>query len=52
VLHNLKLKKNLRVAVYGVFLLGIINIAFALARFLTIQLGTDQYFDTFPLVGM
>jgi hypothetical protein len=38
-------------AVYGVFFVGVINLAFAVARFLTIQLGTDQYFNTFSLVG-
>jgi hypothetical protein len=47
------MRRALKIGVYGTFFIGAINLAFALARFRVIELGTDQYsyLDIFPLIG-
>ena len=56
VLHNITIATNIKVAVYTIFLLGIFTMAFALARFVILEVvllnWVDQYFHTFSLVGM
>jgi hypothetical protein len=45
------MRRKVKVSVYCIFLLGIIDIAFSLTRFLTIQLGDSQDFRSFTIIG-
>lgn len=50
-LHKLNLRPKVRVGVYGIFLLGFIDIAFSLTRFLTIQLTKVGDFASITTIG-
>jgi heme/copper-type cytochrome/quinol oxidase subunit 4 len=52
VLQNLQVHKNTRAGVYGILLLGAVDIAISLARFLNIQLGNENNFRAMTLIGM
>ncbi|KAF5574359.1 integral membrane protein [Fusarium pseudoanthophilum] len=43
---------KVKVSVYCIFLLGIIDIAFSLTRFLTIQLGDSEDFRSFTIIEL
>lgn len=51
-LHKLNLRPKVRVGVYGIFLLGFIDIAFSLTRFLTIQLTKVGDFASITTIGL
>jgi hypothetical protein len=51
VLYELRLKRAVKLGVYGAFSLGIINLAVSLIRFLVVQLGTAGGFINFPMLG-
>lgn len=52
VLYRLQLKRGVKISVYCVFLLGVINLAFSLTRFLQIQLAVGpSSFRSFTLIG-
>ncbi|KAG5776159.1 hypothetical protein H9Q73_010168 [Fusarium xylarioides] len=51
IIHNLNMRRKVKVSVYCIFLLGIIDIAFSLTRFLTIQLGDSEDFRSFTIIG-
>ncbi|KAI1023687.1 hypothetical protein LB505_011221 [Fusarium chuoi] len=51
IIHNLNMRTKVKVSVYCIFLLGIIDIAFSLTRFLTIQLGDSEDFRSFTIIG-
>ncbi|SCV39979.1 uncharacterized protein FFB14_07356 [Fusarium fujikuroi] len=46
------MRTKVKVSVYGIFLLGIIDIAFSLTRFLTIQLGDSEDFRSFTIIEL
>ncbi|KAF5018636.1 hypothetical protein F66182_9386 [Fusarium sp. NRRL 66182] len=46
VLYKLNLRPQVKLGVYGIFLLGLIDIAFSLTRFLTIQLSNSKLWST------
>ncbi|RYP11064.1 hypothetical protein DL765_007897 [Monosporascus sp. GIB2] len=50
-LHRLQMGIRTRLGVYGVFLLGIIDIAFSLTRFLNVHLNTSGGFRPFTLIA-
>jgi hypothetical protein len=50
-LHKLNLRPKVRVGVYAVFLLGFVDIAFSLTRFLTIQLTKVGEFSSITTIG-
>ncbi|KAH7139747.1 hypothetical protein B0J13DRAFT_67579 [Dactylonectria estremocensis] len=52
ILYKLNMTKHMKVAVYSVFLLGLIDIAFSLTRFLTIQLGNEGSFRSITLIEL
>ncbi|KAH7120492.1 hypothetical protein EDB81DRAFT_914107 [Dactylonectria macrodidyma] len=52
IMYKLNMKKRTKIAVYSVFLLGLIDIAFTLTRFLTIQLGNDGSFRSITLIEL
>lgn len=52
VVQNLQMNKSARLSVYGVLLLGTIDIILSLARFLTIHLGNENNFRATTLIGM
>ncbi|KAH7141530.1 hypothetical protein B0J13DRAFT_585862 [Dactylonectria estremocensis] len=52
VVHNLQMKPRVKIGVYCVFLLGIIDIAFSLTRFLSVQLSNDDDFRSITLVEL
>ncbi|VTT60667.1 unnamed protein product [Fusarium fujikuroi] len=52
IIHNLNMRTKVKVSVYGIFLLGIIDIAFSLTRFLTIQLGDSEDFRSFTIIEL
>ncbi|KAF5535430.1 integral membrane protein [Fusarium napiforme] len=51
IIHNLNMRTKVKVSVYCIFLLGIIDIAFSLTRFLTVQLGNSEDFIPFTIIG-
>lgn len=51
VLYKLNMRKRVKIGVYCVFLLGIIDIAFSLTRFLTIQLTVVGDFRSITTIG-
>ncbi|KAF5633272.1 uncharacterized protein FTJAE_7236 [Fusarium tjaetaba] len=52
IIHNLNMRRKVKVSVYCIFLLGIIDIAFSLTRFLTIQLGDSEDFRSFTIIEL
>ncbi|KAG9498282.1 hypothetical protein J7337_011178 [Fusarium musae] len=46
------MRRKVKVGVYCIFLLGIIDIAFSLTRFLTIQLGDSEDFRSFTIIEL
>ncbi|CVL06903.1 related to integral membrane protein [Fusarium mangiferae] len=52
IIHNLNMRTKVKVSVYCIFLLGIIDIAFSLTRFLTIQLGDSEDFRSFTIIEL
>ncbi|KAG8676127.1 hypothetical protein FPOAC2_02210 [Fusarium poae] len=51
-LHKLNLRPKVRVGVYAVFLLGFVDIAFSLTRFLTIQLTKVGEFSSITTIAL
>jgi len=52
VVQNLQITKSTRVSVYGILLLGAIDIGFSITRFLIIQLSNVHEFRSITLIGM
>ena len=52
VIQDLQMNKSARLSVYGVLLLGAVDIILSLARFLTIHLGNENNFRAITLIGM
>lgn len=52
VLHKLNMRTRVKISVYCVFLLGLVDIAMSLTRFLTIQLGNVGDFRSITTIGM
>ena len=51
ILHKLNMRPQVKMSVYAIFLLGFIDIAFSLTRFLTIQLTVVGDFRSITAVG-
>jgi heme/copper-type cytochrome/quinol oxidase subunit 4 len=52
VLYKLNMRTRVKISVYCIFLLGLIDIAMSLTRFLTIQLGNVGDFRSITTIGM
>ncbi|KAH6879881.1 hypothetical protein B0T10DRAFT_532155 [Thelonectria olida] len=52
ILHNLQMPRRLKISVCSVFLIGLVDIAFSLARFFTIQLSNAGEFRSMTLVEL
>jgi hypothetical protein len=50
ILHRLHMSRKMRLGVYCTFLLGLVNIAFSLTRFLTIHLASS--IDDIPALSL
>ncbi|RYP66191.1 hypothetical protein DL771_007924 [Monosporascus sp. 5C6A] len=50
ILHKLQIRTRVRLGAYGVLLLGVIDIAFSLTRFLSIRLNTNGDFRSLTLI--
>ncbi|RYP08932.1 hypothetical protein DL764_001585 [Monosporascus ibericus] len=50
VLHKLQIRTKIMLGAYGVLLLGVIDIAFSLTRFLNVQLNTNGDFRSLTLI--
>lgn len=51
IVYKLKMARPMKIALYSVFLLGLVDISFSLTRFLTIQLGNEGDFRAITLIG-
>ena len=51
ILHKLNMRPQVKISVYAIFLLGFIDIAFSLTRFLNIQLTVVGDFRSITAVG-
>ncbi|KAH7020252.1 hypothetical protein EDB80DRAFT_220113 [Ilyonectria destructans] len=52
IIYNLKMARRMKIALYSVFLLGLVDMAFSLTRFLTIQLGNEGDFRAITLIEL
>lgn len=45
------MRRKIKIGVYSIFLLGIVDIAFSLTRFLSVQLGNEGQFRSITTIG-
>ncbi|RSL91785.1 hypothetical protein CEP51_000143 [Fusarium floridanum] len=52
IFHDLKMNKRTKRGVYGVFLIGLIDLIFSLTRFLNVQLGDHNGFRSITMIEL